>query len=63
MVSGFSDGLPTDNNNKSYDENLVEKVKTFQARHGLVADGIVGPVTIIHLNNKSGMDVPTLITG
>lgn len=44
----------------SYDKNLVEKIKDFQAQHGLVADGIVGPVTIIHLNTESGMPVPTL---
>ncbi len=49
----------TDNSN-DYDDTLIEKVKAFQAQHGLTTDGIVGPVTIIHLNNKTGMDVPTL---
>ncbi len=45
----------------TYDKNLVGKVKAFQSQQGLIADGIVGPVTIIHLNTKSGMDVPSLI--
>jgi len=50
------------NSNNAYDDTLIEKVKTFQSRHGLAADGIVGPVTIIHLNTESGMNVPTLTT-
>ncbi len=48
------------NTNNAYDETLVEKVKAFQSQHGLAADGIVGPVTIIHLNTRSGLSVPTL---
>ncbi|VAW55621.1 General secretion pathway protein A [hydrothermal vent metagenome] len=54
------------NNNSSdviistYDDYLIEKVIAFQARQGLTADGIVGPVTIIHLNTQSGMQVPSL---
>ena len=47
---------------KTYDDMLIEKVKDFQSQNGLAADGIVGPVTIIHLNSKSGLDVPTLQT-
>ena len=43
-----------------YDDSLKTKVKNFQASHGLSADGIVGPVTIIHLNAQSGMIVPLL---
>jgi len=53
-------GEQAENHNKSYDDELIKKVKAFQAQHGLAADGIVGPVTIIHLNTKAGMDVPTL---
>jgi general secretion pathway protein A len=44
-----------------YDQSLVEKVKTFQSNQGLTADGIVGPVTIIHINTQSGLKVPTLM--
>lgn len=44
----------------TYDDRLVNKIKTFQSQHGLTADGIVGPITIIHLNTQTGSDVPTL---
>jgi general secretion pathway protein A len=47
--------------NNFYDKALVSKVKNFQSQEGLVADGIVGPVTIIHLNTRSGIDIPRLI--
>ncbi len=53
-------GTQTAVSGNAYNESLVEKVKTFQSQHGLAADGIVGPVTIIHLNTESGMNVPTL---
>ena len=36
--------------NELFDELLVEATKRFQARHGLEADGIIGPVTIKALN-------------
>ncbi|MCK4710625.1 MAG: peptidoglycan-binding protein, partial [Gammaproteobacteria bacterium] len=45
----------------TYDNKLINQVKDFQAKHGLTADGIVGPVTIIHLNTRSGENIPTLI--
>jgi len=63
LSSHFVDNQKTNSSDSTYDRVLIEKVKAFQAQHGLAADGIVGPVTIIHLNTKSGMDVPTLITG
>jgi len=44
----------------TYDSYLVDQVKAFQLRQGLNADGIVGPITIIHLNTLSGMNVPSL---
>jgi len=47
--------------NNTYDKVLTNKVKAFQSNEGLVADGIVGPVTIIHLNTLSGTNIPTLI--
>ena len=50
----------TDNAINTYDNKLINEVKKFQADHGLAADGIVGPVTIIHLNTKSDVNVPTL---
>lgn len=45
----------------TYDDYLVNKVIAFQSQHGLTADGIVGPVTIIHLNTQSGQKVPSLL--
>jgi len=45
----------------TYDNLLVAKVKSFQSQHGLIADGIVGPLTIIHINTRAEMDVPSLI--
>jgi len=45
----------------SYDKALQQTVKRFQQERGLVADGIVGPLTIIHLNTVSGRAVPSLL--
>ena len=45
----------------SYDTPLQQTVKRFQQERGLVADGIVGPLTIIHLNTVSGRAVPSLL--
>jgi murein L,D-transpeptidase YcbB/YkuD len=33
----------------TYDDTLVDAVKSFQQRHGLTADGIVGRATLMHL--------------
>jgi len=43
------------------DGQLLDEVKQFQAAHGLQADGIVGPITIIHLNNDQNQKHPQLI--
>lgn len=51
---------PSDMIVSTYDQRLINEIKTFQSQHGLTADGIVGPITIIHLNTQSGMNVPTL---
>ena len=32
-----------------FDERFESWLKDFQRRHGLEADGIVGPVTLLHL--------------
>ncbi len=45
----------------TYDDTLLERVIAFQSQNGLTADGIVGPVTIIHINTQSGMRVPSLM--
>jgi general secretion pathway protein A len=59
----FDTGQQADNGGSFYDDILIKKVRAFQVQHGLAADGIVGPVTIIHLNTSSDINVPTLITG
>jgi general secretion pathway protein A len=45
-----------------FDDTLVREVKKFQLAKGLVPNGIVGPQTIIHLNNEVGSEEPLLIT-
>ncbi|HEY9050418.1 MAG TPA: AAA family ATPase [Gammaproteobacteria bacterium] len=43
-----------------YQTELVDKVRSFQISQGLVADGIVGVQTLIHLNNFTEKDSPVL---
>ena len=43
-----------------YDSDVVEAVKAFQRRRGLVADGIAGRQTLIHLNSVNDVTVPRL---
>jgi general secretion pathway protein A len=43
-----------------YDGALVEEVQTFQRSRELEADGIVGPLTLIHLNTAAGEGIPLL---
>jgi len=43
-----------------YDRPLLEEVRAFQTSRGLQPDGIIGPLTLIHLNTVSGMEVPLL---
>jgi murein L,D-transpeptidase YcbB/YkuD len=38
------------NNKNIFDDDLEEEVRRFQRRHGLDADGIVGPLTLAELN-------------
>jgi len=44
-----------------YSSNLVNKIKTFQIAQNITADGIVGPITQIHINSAQGANVPLLI--
>ena len=47
-----------------FDAALQKQVLDFQRSHGLVADGIVGKNTMIHLNTASGREgVPRLLPG
>ena len=44
-----------------YSLSLVEEVKEFQVIQKIPADGIVGPITQIHINSMQHVDVPYLI--
>jgi general secretion pathway protein A len=45
----------------SFDYALQREILAFQREHGLVADGVVGKLTLIHLNTASGREgVPLL---
>ena len=44
----------------TYSEDLVAQLTRFQQSKGLIADGIAGPLTLIHLNTETGVQVPTL---
>lgn len=44
-----------------YDVRLAEKVKQFQMDQGLLADGVAGVQTLIHLNEASGAVEPRLV--
>ncbi|MCW8955817.1 MAG: AAA family ATPase [Gammaproteobacteria bacterium] len=43
-----------------YQDELLHKVRQFQLAQGLVADGIVGVQTLIHINNATGLKAPVL---
>ncbi|MCK4704713.1 MAG: AAA family ATPase [Gammaproteobacteria bacterium] len=45
----------------TYSDNLVTQFKRFQQSKGLIPDGIVGPLTLIHLNTATGIQAPVLI--
>ena len=44
-----------------YDVELAEKIRQFQLSQGLLADGVAGVQTLIHINESSGAVEPRLI--
>ena len=44
----------------TYSDDLVAQFKRFQQSKGLIPDGIVGPLTLIHLNTATGLQAPVL---
>lgn len=52
-------GIPT--GDLVYSGPLLQEVQAFQAAEGLVADGLVGPLTLIHLNSLTGSGQPQLV--
>ncbi len=58
------DGVPNgDADDAVFDSQLKERVITFQRRHALRPDGIVGPRTIIKLNTADQIDGIPLLEG
>ncbi len=45
---------------RSYNAAMVERVRQFQQQQGLAVDGVVGPRTLILLNNATRSDLPRL---
>ncbi|MDH5735163.1 MAG: AAA family ATPase [Gammaproteobacteria bacterium] len=43
-----------------YQTDLVEIIKQFQLSQGIEADGIVGEMTLIHINDATGFSAPVL---
>jgi murein L,D-transpeptidase YcbB/YkuD len=43
-----------------YGVDVIEAVKTFQRKRGLVADGVAGRQTLIHLNSATDKTIPRL---
>jgi general secretion pathway protein A len=62
MLSQVPDMGLTDTTSGRYDRALTDAVRLFQAREGLVTDGIAGPRTLIRLNDALAMPgVPRLL--
>ncbi len=56
LAAGIKSALVQD----FYDSDVVETVKAFQRSRGLVADGVAGRQTLIHLNSINDITVPRL---
>lgn len=57
----IAQGLTIQNIKDIYNRELVRQVKKFQLSQGLLPDGIVGPQTIILLNNATSSSEPVLL--
>ena len=56
------DGI-RDNGSDVFDAPLAKRVHTFQLTEGIQPDGVVGPLTVIHLNVRSGKVSQHLVAG
>lgn len=54
-------GEPPPNAGQPYDRILENQVRRFQQAQGLLVDGVVGPVTVMHLNRIAGLAEPRLV--
>jgi general secretion pathway protein A len=55
------DGI-ADNGSDIFDADLARRVRAFQLTDGIQPDGVVGPLTVIRLNVRSGKGGPRLVT-
>jgi general secretion pathway protein A len=53
-------GLPPPSGHPAYNKALFNQVHAFQLAHGLPADGVVGPMTYMHINAAVGVGEPHL---
>ncbi|TNF07384.1 MAG: general secretion pathway protein GspA [Gammaproteobacteria bacterium] len=60
LLQQLGDTMPVDNLPQEFDHRVEQQVKLFQLSHGLIPDGVVGPRTIIALNNASRAGMPRL---
>ena len=60
LIAGKSPPLET---GFVFDEEIARKVRDFQASVGLPPNGIVDPMTWIHLNSVEAVNIPTLSQG
>jgi general secretion pathway protein A len=51
-----------DNGSDVFDPALAKRVHAFQLAEGIQPDGVVGPLTVIHLNMRSGIVTQRLVT-
>ncbi len=51
-----------DNGSDEFDEELAKRIRQFQLSDGIQPDGLVGPLTLIRLNVRSGKTKPRLAT-
>jgi general secretion pathway protein A len=55
-----ADGEEPADDIQRFDEKMTRRVRQFQLTQGLKADGLVGPLTYMHLNRVAGIDEPQL---
>ena len=60
QLAELADREPRDMLNLRFDHQLMNEVRRFQRRHGLVPDGLVGPQTLITINAQIATDQPRL---
>lgn len=59
-LASIQDRRTADRKDSVFDNRMVEDVKKFQTVRGITPDGVVGPMTLIHLNQAAGIKAPAL---